>query len=118
MYHRRGEENLGQLELHHQELDSEDSLNKRGVKVRQHSEKDYSLIYVRDVARKPISHRSDRLSLDQIIPSVRNDGNFYFFKNYLFISLNSDRIENYVPCSIVFCFNFQNFNYYTLQSTV
>ena len=38
MYHIRGEANLGQLELHHQELDSEDSLNERGVKVRQHSE--------------------------------------------------------------------------------
>ena len=35
------------------------------------------------------------------------------FINDLFISWNSDRIENYVPCLIVFCFNFKIFNYYT-----
>ena len=66
-------------------------------------------IYVRDVVKNPINLRSDRLS------SVSVDGcQQVFFLNYLFVSWNLDRIENYVPCSIVFCFNFQNFNYYTL----
>ena len=35
VYHRRGKANLWQL--HHQELDSEESLKRKSVKVRQHS---------------------------------------------------------------------------------
>ena len=81
MYHRREEANLGQLELHHQELDSEDSLKRKRRKFRQHS-----LIYERDFSRKAINLRSDRLSLDQIYRSVSvggcqmSIGNFYLKK--------------------------------------
>ena len=69
MYHRRGEANLGQLEVRHQELDSEDSLKRKRRKFRQHS-----LIYERDFARKAINLRSDHLSLDQIYRSVNVGG--------------------------------------------
>ena len=68
------------------------------------------------VARKPINRRSIRLSLDQIIRSVSVDdvnNSFLFFINHLFILWNSVRTENYVPCSIVFCYNFKKCNYDT-----
>ena len=49
----------------------------------------YSLMYKRDVARKPINLRSDRLSLDQIIRCVSVDS----CQQVIFIFYYGIRIE-------------------------